>query len=128
MAFAVAGYILYISWSQVKKAILELSDVQLPEAEIQTIKGVLEGFREPGKAIEFHDLRTRKSGANRHIDFHLAVCRFMTVAESHAVCDEIEGELAGALPRMSASIHVEPCEHEGVACHRACPNRKVANG
>jgi divalent metal cation (Fe/Co/Zn/Cd) transporter len=71
--------------------------------------------------IEAHDLRTRKSGAYRHIDFHLVVCRYMTVEESHAVCDQIEVALEKSLPRTSASIHVEPCEVEITHCNERCP-------
>jgi cation diffusion facilitator family transporter len=121
MAFLVAAYILAISVNQVKKALLELSDVQLPEHEIEVIRGALGPFGGKNGVIEAHDLRTRKSGANRHIDFHLVVCRYMTVHESHAVCDEIEASLEKALPRTSASIHVEPCELEITNCNNGCP-------
>jgi cation diffusion facilitator family transporter len=119
MAFLVAGYILYISGKQVAKALLELSDIQLPDKEIELILDTLDTFR--ARMINAHDLRTRKSGANRHIDFHLVLCRHMTVHESHAVCDEIEAAIEKVLPRTSASIHVEPCESEITHCIERCP-------
>jgi cation diffusion facilitator family transporter len=119
MAFAVAAYILIISAKQVKIALVELLDTQLPESEINEIKVLLNSFH--GKTIEAHDLRTRKSGATRHIDFHLVCCGKMSVDESHAVCDEIEHKIGSVYPNTSVNIHVEPCEFEKTGCSLTCP-------
>lgn len=119
MAFAVAAYILMVSARQVKDALLELSDKQLPDCEIEQIRSTLETFKE--KMIEAHDLRTRKSGATRHIDYHLVVCRHMTVEASHGVCDEMEQEIMASFPTASVNIHVEPCEVEITHCNLSCP-------
>jgi cation diffusion facilitator family transporter len=120
LAFAVAAYILVVSARQVKKAVLELLDAQLPDNEIQEIKNLLSTFEED--LIEAHDLRTRKSGATRHIDFHLVCCGTMTVNESHAVCDQIEGKILERFPAASVNIHVEPCEPEKTGCRVRCPH------
>jgi cation diffusion facilitator family transporter len=120
LAFAVAAYILVVSARQVKRAVMELLDAQLPEEEIEQIKALLRGFEED--LIEAHDLRTRKSGATRHIDFHLVCCGTMTVNESHAVCDEIEGKILKKFPAASVNIHVEPCEPEKIGCRVRCPH------
>jgi cation diffusion facilitator family transporter len=118
LAFAVAGYILIVSVKQVKVALQELSDTQLPDEEIQRIWSILKLFR--ARSIEAHDLRTRKSGATRHIDFHLVVCGHLTVERSHSICDEIESQLLDVFPRASVNIHVEPCEKEKTQCHLKC--------
>jgi cation diffusion facilitator family transporter len=120
IAFTVAAYILVISAKQVKVALLELSDTQLPSDEIKLIRSLIKG--PPGKMIEAHDLRTRKSGATRHIDFHLVVCGQMTVEASHSVCDHLEFKILNVFPQASVNIHVEPCEKEKTRCHLACPN------
>ena len=114
LAFAVALYILLISWKQVKSALLELTDTQLPAFEVGRIHKMIDQFSD--QVIEAHDLRTRKSGATRHVDFHMVVCRDMTVQESHRVCDEIEAKLGEALSNISVNIHVEPCEEPGTKC------------
>jgi cation diffusion facilitator family transporter len=119
LAFIVAGYILVISAKQVRVALLELSDIQLPDHEIQSIQKLMDGFR--GKMIEVHDLRTRKSGATRHIDFHLVLCGQMTVEASHSLCDEIESQIVAIFSSASVNIHVEPCEKEKTQCHVKCP-------
>jgi divalent metal cation (Fe/Co/Zn/Cd) transporter len=118
MAFAVAGYILSVSVQQVRHALAELSDAQLPDEEIQAIRKVLDTFRD--RAIEAHDLRTRKSGAMRHVDFHLVLCGNMTVNRSHSVCDEIELALQALYPNVSVNIHVEPCESQKAGCEALC--------
>jgi cation diffusion facilitator family transporter len=118
MAFAVAAYILIVSAQQVKSAMTELLDVQLPETEIFTIRSVLDAFKDRG--IQTHDLRTRRSGAVRHIDFHMICCGKMTVGESHAICDEMEEKIAKVYPNASVNIHVEPCEQETPDCHVTC--------
>jgi cation diffusion facilitator family transporter len=107
VAFGVAAYILAISAPQVRSALLELVDTQLPPTEVRQIKTLLSQFK--GKTIEAHDLRTRKSGATRHIDFHLVVCSQMTVDSSHSICDEIETQILAIFPNASVTIHVEPC-------------------
>ncbi len=119
IAFSVAGYILLISLKQVKKALMELSDIQLPEAEIETLRTILS---RGGAMIEAHELRTRKSGATRHIDFHLVVCGQMSVEASHSLCDELEMKITSVFPRASVNIHVEPCEKERTRCHHTCKN------
>lgn len=121
VAFAVAGYILYISGRQVRNAVMELSDVQLPDVEIARIREVLD--RERTDMIETHDLRTRKSGAQRHIDFHLVVCGETSVQKSHSICDELEEQLLSVFPSASINIHVEPCSHENIKCLESCPHR-----
>jgi len=119
MAFLVAGYIFLISLKQVKGALMELSDTQLPEFEINRIREILDSFK--GETLEAHDLRTRKSGAQRHVDFHLVVCGYMTVHQSHELCDQIESRIHEVFPTASVSIHVEPCELLKEKCHLTCP-------
>ena len=119
IAFSVAIYILSVSLRQVQGAVSELTDTKLPEREVQQIWGLLQGFEAP--SLEVHDLRTRKSGATRHIDFHLVVCGQMTVEASHSVCDQMEAKLSEAFLETSINIHVEPCEKEKSQCHLTCP-------
>ena len=121
MAFLVAAYIVAISLSQVKGALAELADAQLPEQEIREIRDILASVK--NNAIEAHDLRTRKSGVTRHMDFHLVVCGKMTVERSHEVCDEIEARLLERFPAASVNIHVEPCGHHKTGCEKFCEEK-----
>ncbi|MFZ9596686.1 MAG: cation diffusion facilitator family transporter [Bdellovibrionia bacterium] len=119
IAFAVAGYILVISVGQVKKSLMELADTQLPSEELEKIKQVVQQCQ--GELLAAQEIRTRKSGATRHIDFNLVVCGHMTVDASHALCDEVEAKITEVFPRASINIHVEPCEKERTKCQTQCP-------
>ncbi|HAR42232.1 MAG TPA: cation transporter [Bdellovibrionales bacterium] len=120
MAFLVAGYISFISIKQLIHALRELSDGPLPEAEMAQIHAIIHSYADKksvgGFAMEAHDLRTRKSGAHRHIDYHLVVCGHMSVDESHAICDEMELKISQLLPNSTIQIHVEPCESDRQTC------------
>jgi cation diffusion facilitator family transporter len=118
LAFAVAAYILVVSARQVRVAVLELLDTQLPEEEIHHIREMLTTFKD--RMIEAHDLRTRRSGSTRHIDFHLVCCGAMSVSESHSVCDQIEAKILEEYPSASVNIHVEPCEPHKTNCRATC--------
>ncbi|MEO5971642.1 MAG: cation transporter dimerization domain-containing protein, partial [Bdellovibrionia bacterium] len=93
---------------------------QLPAQELEKITALVDGYEGP-HIIETHDLRTRKSGATRHIDFHLVVCGHMTVDASHSVCDDLEVKISEVFPRASVNIHVEPCEKGRAECQPNCP-------
>lgn len=122
IAFAVAAYVLVSTSGQVRKAIGELADRGLPEAELRRIQDVCNRFRErPGSyMINAHDIRTRKAGSTRHVDFHLVLCGKLTVNASHDLCDEMEKEIEHEIPGASVTIHVEPCESERPSCRKHC--------
>ncbi len=106
LALCVACYILAGAYSHIKEAIYDLGDWGLPAQELAQIQSLLHTH----KAIGIRDLRTRRSGRMRHIDFRLIVCGSMTVQESHDVCDELEKRIQSQTPNSSVTIHVEPCE------------------
>ncbi len=124
----IAAYIVAISWKQMVASVQELLDQSLPEVENRRIEEVLSALREkhPGEVLDVHDLRTRKSGAMRHMDFHVEVCADLTVQESHAMCDRMEETLHEEFPGSSVTIHVEPCgEHGFPKCRETCPIHKA---
>jgi divalent metal cation (Fe/Co/Zn/Cd) transporter len=61
-------------------------------------------------SIEVHDLRARQAGRLTFLDFHLVVPGTMSVSESHAICDRIEGALKSEMEHLAITIHVEPDE------------------
>lgn len=118
IALIVSISILFIALQQIKKTLLELVDTQLPRSEIQTIQSIFKCFKD--KIIQIHDLRTRKSGIIRHIDFHLMICKNMTVKKSHDICDEVENKIVEQYPNASVHIHVEPCDQHKESCEANC--------
>ena len=55
-----------------------------------------------------HDLKTRVAGRVTFVEFHLLVPGSMAVSRSHAICDRLETAIAGSVPRVRTTIHVEP--------------------
>jgi len=118
LAFGIAAYILAITVQQLKRSLGELTDIHLPEAEVREIESILKSAS--NVVLEAHDLRTRKGGATRYMDFHLVVCGNMSVSRSHEVCDDLESKILDRFPGSSVTIHVEPCEHHHTTCHETC--------
>ena len=115
VAIAVAGLILKAAWDLIKESMGSMLDASLPEEEEEIIHQVLERYSD--KYLEYHRLRTRKSGPQRHIDLHMVVPKCSVIIKSHLLCDQIEEELKAMLPHMEeVLIHIEPCEEECQTC------------
>ncbi len=123
IAVAVAFVILKAAYDLMRRASGNLVDQRLPEGEEETICGIVAAHRD--NIAEFHGLRTRRSGPDRFVDLHLCVAHSLTVEESHALADQLEAEIEAALPRCSATIHVEPCSGSCDACGTFCTVRVV---
>ncbi|MGL4206138.1 MAG: cation diffusion facilitator family transporter [Aeromonadaceae bacterium] len=109
VAIGVAIFITKEAIEMLNHAFQPLVDHSLSEEELATTAEVIKQFRPESDG--FHDLRTRRAGRRRHIDFHLTLPRDMTVAESHAICDQIERGIEERLPHAVVLIHVEPEGH-----------------
>ncbi len=105
VAILVALLILKESFILFRKAYGPLLDTALPEMEVEEIRKIVDTHC-TGK-IDFHNLRTRKAGAYKYVDFHLNVPHDMTVKESHDFCDVIEQDIKGSFKQVEVTIHVE---------------------
>jgi ferrous-iron efflux pump FieF len=73
-----------------------------------------------------HDLRTRTSGADDFVQFHMAVEPHLTIVEVHDLMDEVEARLAQEFPGVEVLIHPDPqglVDEEGVAAEELLPHR-----
>lgn len=108
VALLVAVLILRAAWSLLKRSLEGLLDQPLPAEEDRIIREILGSQEE--EFLEFHQLRHRRSGPERHIDLHLVVSPQATVGEVHRLCDRIESLIQERLPRAKVLIHTEPCK------------------
>lgn len=106
VAILIAIFILKESYDMLKRAFSPLVDSRISDAEIQIIESSIAQLDR--NKVDFHDLRTRRSGNIKHIDFHLDLPENMTVAEAHDICDRIENEIEEKLRNTKILIHVEP--------------------
>jgi cation diffusion facilitator family transporter len=109
VAIAVAIFILREAWLMLRKAFAPLVDASISPQELSAIEAEVAAY--PGVAL--HDIRTRRSGKTKHIDFHLTAPESMSVKESHELCDEIERRLEKGLSNTSVLIHIEPAIRPG---------------
>ena len=92
-----------------------LLDNNLPEKEEEKVRTIIDHFQ--NEFIEYHNLRTRRSGPNTYIDFHLIVQKNLTVEVAHELCNKIEFDINEKSPKAETSIHLEPedealCQNE----------------
>ncbi|MEW6032166.1 MAG: cation diffusion facilitator family transporter [Bacillota bacterium] len=107
IAIVVALLIVRVAWRLTREAFRPLLDVRLSDDEEARVREIVGSFAK--EFVEFHKLRTRRAGPERHIDLHLVVHPDHAVSEVHELADRIETALREWWERTSVLIHIEPC-------------------
>ncbi|MEP6757200.1 MAG: cation diffusion facilitator family transporter [Chthonomonadales bacterium] len=110
-AIAVAIFILQVSWRLTRGALDPLLDSQLPQEDIDAVREILTS--DPN-VLDFHKLRTRRSGSYRYIDAHVLMEDSLTLLESHDLTEALEDRLRLRLPNVMVTLHTEPYNAETV--------------
>lgn len=121
IALGISVLILKAAYDVLKKSFGQLIDVRLPKAEEDVIRSCI--MEQGYQLVDFHDLRTRKAGAQRYVELHLTVPKNVSVEEAHQVCDRLEQCIKARLANTSVTIHVEPCSEECEQCSASCTLR-----
>lgn len=124
-AIAVALLIIKAAWELTRECLKNVVDIRLPDEEEAIIRQVLQNSA--GEFLEYHKLRTRKSGAERHIDLHLVVPNGLSVADGHHLAGKIKAEIREQLPNAYVLIHIEPCNN-CPDCQNSCPVEEEKTG
>lgn len=107
MSLLVALYILKEALSLARHALRDMLDAELPEeVRNEVIRLVNEHH---GELLDIHNLRTRRAGSQKLMDFHLTVCKHLTVQAAHDLADHLEAAIAQEIRGANVTIHVEPC-------------------
>jgi len=106
VAILVALLIIKESIGMILRAVKPLLDYKLSDEEEKSIKSVLDRYA--GEIVDYHSIRTRKSGSSKFIDFHMTVKGSATVEWAHDLSERIEEALERELQRTNVTIHVEP--------------------
>lgn len=119
VAIGVALLISKTAWDLTRAAARDLLDEAFPPEEQAWLGDFIASFHPVVRSV--HRLRTRRAGAARFVDFHIAVEPAMTVEASHVVSERLQEGIEGRFPGCSVVIHVEPCGgHCPEACERGC--------
>jgi ferrous-iron efflux pump FieF len=107
-AIGVSFYIVFTAWQIARGAFDMLMDREMPDAERKQIRTIV--MANP-RVRNMHDLRTRRSGPHRFIQFHLEMDPEMRLMEAHDLSDEVEAAILREFPAAEVIIHEDP---EGV--------------
>ncbi len=106
-AIIVAGIIFKTGVNLTKQASNNLLDGTLPASERETIKNVLEHFKDKG-LMGVKSVKTSKSGSKRIIQLTIFLPCKLTLLDAHILCDKIEHALGENFIHSSVVIHAEP--------------------
>ncbi|MEY9972518.1 cation diffusion facilitator family transporter [Lysinibacillus sp. RC46] len=101
-----ACYIMMEAFKLMKETFPPLMDARLSKEEEEQIIQIIESFKD--EYIEYHDFRTRRSGAEEYIDFHLVVASNESIETVHNLCDRIEEKINTLFHQANILIHLEP--------------------
>jgi len=108
VALLVALNILWTGVKLLRQSGLGLLDTTLPPEDMKVVNDILATYQKQG--IEFHAVRSRMSGRRRFVSFHVIAPGTWTILKGHALCEEIERAICGALPESVVFTHLEPKE------------------
>lgn len=107
VSIAISAYIIWSAVAVGRDSVDVLMDRRLPPEVDETIARVVQGF-EPEGVIDFHDLRTRRSGSLKFIDLHLSVRRDLTFEAAHDLTVRVLRAIEHEIPRSRVQIHTDP--------------------
>ncbi|MGB9802700.1 cation diffusion facilitator family transporter [Desulfofundulus sp.] len=117
IALVVSLFIFKAAYDLLRDSWGSLVDARLSDEEEDLIRRVLADYA--GEFVQFHNLRTRRAGPDRHIDLHLVVPGYRPIAQVHQLCDAIEDDIRRQLAGANVLIHTEPCRPGSDDC-RVC--------
>jgi ferrous-iron efflux pump FieF len=99
---------LFILWSAYKIAVESLQalmDHELPDEDRAAIRSIAmkhQGVR------NLHDLRSRRSGLQLFVQFHMAMDPSLSLRRAHEIADRVETDIIAAFPNAQVIIHQDP--------------------
>jgi cation diffusion facilitator family transporter len=123
LVFAVIiGCIIIFSAIKIAKSgISGIMDSSISEKMTKEIESIIHSM--PFPAAGFHKLRTRYSGSNKYIDFHMLFCRKLLIDEAHELANKLEKEISRRVKHVDVVIHIEPCDENCDLTEATCTIR-----
>lgn len=107
ISIAIAFYILWSAFTVGRDSISILMDESLPVEVEKQVAEIVSRFYDEG-VYGFHDLRTRRSGAEHFIDLHLEIEKRKTFEEAHELTEKVIKTIETEIPRSQVQIHSDP--------------------
>ncbi len=101
----IAFLLLHSAYEIFQEALGILMDREISDKDRRKIKKIVNSHSD---VCDIHDLRTRNSGNQLFIEFHMEVDGELSVNTAHKITEELEHELYQAFPKSDVLIHQEP--------------------
>jgi ferrous-iron efflux pump FieF len=106
VALVIACYILKNSFKILKSSADELLDRALPPEEQKRIEQIILNF-DP-RIVGIHNLRTRKIGQKRFIDFHFEIRGEREFSRAHELTESLIKKIQSFFPGADVTVHYDP--------------------
>lgn len=101
----VALYLVFGAGQIMVQSVSQLMDSEISDDELNEIRSIV---LRHGQAKGIHELRTRQSGAQRFVQFHLELSDDLSLLEAHSIGDEIEQQICRVISPCEVFIHHDP--------------------
>lgn len=118
IAIGVAIVIMKAAYDLTKRSFSDLIDHSIPEKDEIRMKEII--CEHSSRYAGFHRFKTRRSGPDLFINFHLIMPGDISVSQSHDLAEHLESDLKLEYPRAIVTIHVEPCNEGCERCGEFC--------
>src|SRR5512137_549939 len=118
IAIGVAIVIMKAAYDLSRRSLSDLIDHSIPPPDEKRIQEII--CDHASIYAGFHDLKTRRSGPEIFIEFHLVLPGDISVLQSHDLADHLESDLKTEFPRANITIHAEPCNEGCTRCGSFC--------
>lgn len=123
MSLLVAIYIIVEAIKLLRHGLGDVLDEQLPDEVQEQIEQLIADHKH--ELFGYHNLRTRRAGSQKMIDFHMTVCKHLSVEEAHQITDHLEEKIADHISGTDVTIHVEPCRRHDCPGRDVCPTQSI---
>ncbi|QDP00001.1 cation diffusion facilitator family transporter [Thalassotalea sp. PS06] len=105
MAIVIGVYLIYGALTLIYTSVQQLLDHQLPESELTRIDNVILNC---DGVLGYHQLKTRRAGQHRFIQFHLEIDQQLSLLQAHEISDKVQAALEAEFTDCQVIIHQDP--------------------
>ena len=111
VSILISIYIIYSAMELIKNGYFIVMDRSLDEDSVNHIKELIKDFN--SKVMDFHSLRTRRSGNLCFIDVHIVFTKDILLQEAHQISESLEKKIREKLDcKCVMNIHLDPEDDE----------------
>lgn len=121
VGLAISGMILLVS----KDALVAMGHRLLDAVDPALVERAEEVARSTPGVLDVHELRLRWVGHQLTAELHVSVDEAASLAQAHAIAEEVRHRLFHALPRLTeVSVHVDPTGDSGIDYHASTAHHR----